>query len=296
MKKIFLLTLIILSIYTFDANGIEDKVVAVINNEAITKAELSTYINMIKLQIGHEGWKQYGMSEKMALENLIEDRLISQEAKRKELEISDRLIEARVDEIKRKLGSEESFSEFLISQGLSLNELKERFKESMLSEKLINMEVRGRIFVSPKEVTEYYQEHIEDFSQEERIKVESIFVESRDTAARIYERLEAGMDFERLQKKYSEKSSLGIVTRGQLIKEIEDVVFNLGLGEFSSPLELSGGYYIFLLKEKLAASKNKLIEIQDNIRNILLDSKYGKRLREFVDKLKANSYIVIKDE
>ena len=296
MKKIYILLLMILPIYVFNVYGVEDKVVAVINNEAITKAELDTYINMIKLQIGQDGWKHYGMSEKLALENLIEDRLISQEAKRKELKISDRLIEARVDEVKRKLGSEGNFSEFLISQGLSLSELKGRFKESMLSEKLINMEVRSRIFVSPKEVTEYYKEHIDDFSQEERIRIESIFVESKDTIARIYERLEAGMHFERLQKKYSEKSSLGIVTKGQLLKEIEDVIFDLELGEFSSPLELSGGYYIFLLKEKLPASTKKLIEVQDNIRNILLDTKYNKRLREFVDKLKANSYIIIKDE
>ena len=294
MKRIILLILIFQFFSVHILYGVEDKVVAIINNEAITKAELDSYINLIKLQVGYEGWRQYGMSERKALENLIEDRLVVQEAKRKELEIADRLIESRLEETKSKFGSEFEFSEFLAKQGLSLTELKQRIKEKMLSDKLINIEVRSRIFVSPKEVTEFYQEHINDFYLPERVRLESIFVQDKDLSKQIYERLKEGADFAEFQNKFSEKSSLDLVNRGQLLKEIEDVVFSLDVGEFSKPLEISGGYYIFLAQEKFPPSKKKLIEVQDGIRNILLETRFNTRLKKLIEKLKENSYIVIK--
>lgn len=295
MKKTFLLTIALILFSVQLVYSVEDKVIAIINNEAITKAELDTYVNVIKMQIGYDGWRQFEMSEQKALDSLIEDKLILQEAKRKNIEVSDRLIEARVEEVRRRLGTEEEFSNFLASQGFSLNELKKRFKENMLSEKLVNIEVRSRIFISPKEVTEFYQSHIEEFSMPERVRLESIFVKSKDAADNIYQKLKEGADFIELQKKYSEKSSVGIVNRGQLIKDADSIVFRLNIDEFSTPLETSGGYYIFLVKEKIASSQTKLVEVQDKIRSVLMDIKFKEKLKELINKLKANSYIVIKD-
>jgi parvulin-like peptidyl-prolyl isomerase len=296
MRKMILLIIAGFLCITLNAYGIEDKVVAVVNNEVITNTELDSYIALFKLQYGYDGWLKLGMSEKEALEKLIEDRLVVQEAKKKGISIPERLIDAKIQEIKNRLGSQEQFSEFLSTQGMSLSELRERIIEKMLSDKLIDMEIRSRILISPNQVTKYYQEHTNDFISPERIDLENIVVKDKNLAFQIYERLKEGKDFLEFKEKYSEQSGLGVVERGQLLKEIEDEIFNLGAGQFSKPLEISGQYYIFLIKEKLSSSNISLTEVQSGIRNMLLNEQFIDKLDKFINKLREQSYIVIKYE
>ena len=275
---------------------VEDQVMAIVNNEVITEAEFNMYINLLKLQLGQKGWEENGLSEKKALEGLIEDRLIVQEAKNKKIEIEDRMVESRIERIKKGVGSEEGFSQALSKQGLSLSELEERIREQMLSEKLIDQEVRSRILVSPKEVTQYYKDNIKEFYLPEHLEVDSIFVKDQNQAQEIYNKLKEGVDFLDLQKQYSERANLGLVNRGQLRKEIEEAIFSLGIGSFSKPLSVEDGYYIFLVREKIDASQKELIEVQYYISNMLSEKKFSMKMNEWLVNLKNNSYIVIKDK
>lgn len=296
MKKIIFLIFILLFLVISNSYSIEDKVVAVVNSEVITKAELDTYINLLKLQIGNEGWVKSGMSEKKALESLIEDRLVLQEAKNKKIEVGNRFIESRLQRMKSRFSSQDEFSDFLMQEGVSLSELRESIKGQMLSESLITLEIRNKIFVSPAEVTKYYQEHLADFYTPERVEVESIFVEDKNQAKQIYARLKEGADFAELQKQYSKRSNLGIVSRGQLRKELEDVIFNLNVGKFSHPVDISEGNYIFFVRNKFLPTEKELTEVQKYISEMLSEMKFNIKLKDWLKYLKDKSYIVIKDE
>lgn len=296
MKKMIFLISALLFLAVNNGHCVEDKVVAVVNNEVITKAELDTYINLLKLQTGYEGWLKSGMTEKNALESLVEDRLILQEAKNKKIGADDRFIESRLQRMKSKFSSEDEFSDFLMQQGVSLSELRESLKGQMLSENLITEEIRNKIFVSPAEVTKYYQEHLTDFYTPERSEVESILVGDKKQAQQIYARLKEGANFTELQKQYSKSSNLGIINRGQLRKELEGVIFSLGVGKFSQPIEISEGYYIFFVRNKFAPAEKELVEVQKNISDMLFEEKFNIKLKDWLGKLKGKSYIVIKDE
>ncbi|NQU18788.1 peptidyl-prolyl cis-trans isomerase [bacterium] len=296
MQRIISLVLISIFVWCNSSFCLEDKVVAIVNNEVVTKAELDMYVNLLKAQMSEEEWNDYGISEKKALESLIEDRLVVQEARNRKIEIPQRQIDSRISRLKSRFRSKYEFSKFLLQQGLSLLELEERIREQMLSDRLITLEVRNRVIISPAEVTEFYQENIGDFYLPERIRVESIFVRDQDLANEIHAKLETGADFIVLQEQYSKSSSLGLVNRGQLRKDLEEVIFNLEVGRFSKPVEISRGYYIFLPIEKLLPSERELVEVQDQIYNILLDKKFNEKLEGWIDQIKSKSYIVFKDE
>lgn len=296
MQRIISLVLISIFVWCNSSFCLEDKVVAIVNNEVVTKAELDMYVNLLKAQMSEEEWNDYGISKKKALESLIEDRLVVQEARNRKIEIPQRQIDSRISRLKSRFRSKYEFSKFLLQQGLSLLELEERIREQMLSDRLITLEVRNRVIISPAEVTEFYQENIGDFYLPERIRVESIFVRDQDLANEIYAKLETGADFIVLQEQYSKSSSLGLVNRGQLRKDLEEVIFNLEVGRFSKPVEISRGYYIFLPIEKLLPSERELVEVQDQIYNILLDKKFNEKLEGWIDQIKSKSYIVFKDE
>ncbi|MDD5005922.1 MAG: SurA N-terminal domain-containing protein [Candidatus Omnitrophica bacterium] len=293
MKKIILLILmcVVLVNYAYCA---EDKVIAIVNNEVITQAELNTYINLLKLQMGEERWKSREMSETKILGNLIEDRLVAQEAKNKKIEIEDRLIEARLKKMKKGFSTESEFSDFLMQQGLSVAELEQGIREQMMSDRLITQEIRRRIFISPKDVTDYYQNHIKDFYSPERLEVDSIFVEKQDLARDIYARLKGGADFGEMQRQYSQGSNLGVVEKGKLRKNIEDVIFSLEIGKFSKPLEVSEGYFIFLVRQKYPPAERKISEVQQEIYDKLLEMKFVEKLNAWIAQLKSKAYISIK--
>jgi peptidyl-prolyl cis-trans isomerase SurA len=296
VKKILLLVSLALFMCTCNSYAIEDKVVAIVNNEVITKAELDVYINLLKMQIGESGWQQYGMTQRKVLEDLIEKRLIVQEAKNKKIQADERIVESRLAKMEKGFSSSGEFSDFLRQQGLSLSELEGHVKEQILGEKLINSQIRSMIFINPSEVTDYYRNHTSDFCFPERVQVDSIFTEGEDAIKEAYGKLESGADFPQIQKQYSQRSNLGLIDKGQLRPEIEGVIFSLEVGKFSEPFPTREGYYIFLVREKLPPSQKKLTDVQPEIYNMLWEEKFNTKLKQFIQELKEKAYIVIKDE
>jgi parvulin-like peptidyl-prolyl isomerase len=273
-----------------------DKIVAVVNGDIVTEAELDIFMKMAVMDQDHD-LKIDDPKElkKQSLDRLIEDRLILQEAKNKQLKVDDSQIEDRIRDIKRRAGSELAFEEALKNQGITLSDLRERLKNQFLIYSLIQKQVRNKAQVSPKEVTEYFEQHASDFVTPENVVVDSIFVEDKNDLEKVETELGTGKDFNEVARSYSKKSSLGYVTRGQLKKNLEDVIFSLDVGQCSKPVEVEGGYYLFSIKEKLAPSKKTIDEVKDKIAVDLENAKGEKILKEWIEGLKDKAYISIRE-
>ena len=257
-----------------------DKIVAVVNGDIITEEELALFMKMAVMEHDSE---------------LIEDRLILQEAKNKQLKADPTQVEDHIRDIKRRAGSEIAFEEALKTQGVSLSDLREKITNQMLIYNLIQKEVKSRAQVSPKEVTDYFQQHAGEFMTPETVVVDSIFVDNKDDLRKVQADLASGKDFNEVAKSYSKKSSLGNVARGQLKKNLEDVIFSLGAGQCSKPVEVEDGIYLFSVKEKLAPSQKSIDDVRDKIAAVLTDAKIGKDLKEWIEGLKDKAYISIRE-
>ncbi|MFC1752205.1 peptidyl-prolyl cis-trans isomerase [Thermoproteota archaeon] len=299
MKRIISLMLIssFFLIYTPAGYCFKDKVIAVINNEVITEVELDIYIALLVMQFGENRWKNMGMSRQKALDSLIEDRLLIQEARNEEMVIDEREIDSKVKRIRKGFSSEYEFNSILSKQGILLAEFKNKIEEQILSEQLVYLKVRNGISVSPKEVTQYYSDHKDGYDIPERITLESVSVDDSLVADGIYEKLKEGVSISEVKENFSGRGSELVVAKGDLLKEIEGKVFDLEIGEFSKPIKIEGqGYFIFLLKERHPKQSKKLIDVQEEIKEMIFAEKFSKRMTKFLDKIKKNAYIEIKDE
>jgi len=295
MKRIILLALMLLSFVRM-GYCLEDKVVVVINDEVITQAEVFGYMNLLRLQMSKEDWEKSDLTNKKVLQNMIENRLIIQESKVEKVEVKDSEVESKVKQMKKSFASEDEFSQFLSVQGLTLSELNDKVREQLLIDRMISINIRSRIFISPKEITEYYDSHPELFYIPESVQVESISVSDKDKANDIYKQLNSGADFISVQEEYSEKANLGLVRKDQLKKDIEDTIFGLKTGEVSKPIKTEDGYYILLVKERIPAGKKELVEVQAGISNMLQEMKFNLQLQEWLNGLRKKAYILVKDE
>ncbi|MFH1691750.1 MAG: peptidyl-prolyl cis-trans isomerase [Candidatus Omnitrophota bacterium] len=299
-KKIFLVCLWIICCflcvkgYVFAENM--DRIAAIVNDSVITEAELALFASMTDIDNDGEMSDNDARNlRKKLLQRMVEDKLILQEAKKLNLIVNERMVEERVEEVKEKAGSQEFFDLALKQQGITLNEFREKLRNQLLVYLAIQHVITEKIKISPKEVTEYYQEHEDKFMMPESALIDSIFVEKKETLDEIQDQLNNGKDFNDLAQKYSQRANLGLVRRGQLKKDLDNFIFSLKQGQCSLPFEFDGGYYIFLLKEKKEASCKPIKEAKSEILMILQSDKMERKLKEWIEELKEKAYISIRD-
>lgn len=89
-----------------------------------------------------------------------------------------------------------------------------------------------------------------------QIRASHILVSSLDKANWISSKIKEGKDFAELAEKYSECPSsqkggdLGYFSKGQMVKEFENVAYSLEVGKVSEPVKTQFGYHLIELTDK----------------------------------------------
>ena len=84
----------------------------------------------------------------------------------------------------------------------------------------------------------------------QKIKCSHILVEKQSQALQIFEDIKKGKKFGVAAREIStcpsgkKDGDLGYFTKGMMVKEFEDVAFNLEIGEMSAPVKTQFGYHI----------------------------------------------------
>ena len=107
-------------------------------------------------------------------------------------------------------------------------------------------------------------------------------------------------DFSKLAQAHSEDHNAnsggdsGYVSRGELAKSIDEIVFALNQNELSPVIETEIGYHIFKVEEKQGENKKKLDDVRKEINEIIYREKAKKRFEEWIKELKEKAYISIR--
>lgn len=315
MKRTVLTLVIITVLAALSHAAVVDRIVVVVNNEIITQREVDIMLAPIYGQYrsmykGEELIRMLEDVREKILKQLIEDRLIFSEAKKLNITIEEKEIDARVDEMKSKVGSEKELESMLNEQNLTLNELRARYKEKIMIRKLVDQKVGARIIITPLEAKNYYNDNKESFMQPEEIKLRTILIKpkkeqggeagSLQLMRDLVKRLKEGCDFEGLAKEYSdapgadEGGLMGYVKKGDLMPQIEDIIFNLKEGEITGIIQSPLGYHVFKIDEKRIRRMKELAEVRQDIEEFLYREKASQKLKGWIDSLAKSAYIEFK--
>ncbi|MBI3306746.1 MAG: peptidylprolyl isomerase [Candidatus Omnitrophica bacterium] len=321
MKHFYLVLFTFLALLppAFAESQLVERVVAVVNDEPITQSELDfllrpVYENYSKEYQGDMLAEKLDDARQKLLNQLIEDRLVIQEAKARGIEADPAELEKEWDQLRTRLSGQKKMEDALASEGLTQTSMKDQLKKQLMIRNLQDQEIRAKVVVSPLAVEEYYKTHIEEFSGQERLKVRSITLTKSEEARErgladeiakakiedIYKRVKAGSDFEEQAKNFSEDSNAkngGIsewVMRGEMIPAIDEIIFKLTPGQISEIIETPMGYHIFRLEEKEEGKKKSLEEVRSEIFGKLYQKEASKRFREWMQELKRNAYISVR--
>jgi parvulin-like peptidyl-prolyl isomerase len=218
--------------------------------------------------------------------------------------------DAAVAEIMKKYNlTDESLAESLKVEGFDMEEYKNQLAEQILLTKVVRYEVKTSIVIGDKQIREYYEVYKEKYRKGEKVRIRLIFFagDAKDNlqktdieakAEEVMQMIETGEDFAKIASEFSEDASkevggdLGYVSHGSVLKEIDDVVFDMKNGEVSKPFWSSVGLHIVKLEDRIEGSEVK--EIRDEIKGIFFEEAFKLKLEEWVKKLREEAYIEIK--
>lgn len=262
-----------------------DKTVASVGGEKIKEAELQDTLV-----------KNYGAE---TVDQLITDKIVELEADKEGIKITDKEIQKEIDTLAESYGGEDALKEQLEASGSSLAALKQDIVVYLHTKKL----VEPRITVTDDEISAYFEENKDTFAQEEQVEASHILVEDKKTAEKVEKELAAGGDFAELATKYStdagtkEKGgSLGYFGKGNMVKEFEDVAFNMDVNKVSDPVKTEYGYHIIKVTGKKEAKKANLEDSKSEIKEALLNNKLQEEYTVWLAEVKKDYDITNKFE
>ncbi len=317
MRKLRIATLLLIAFTSvvMRVQATQDRILARVNDDIITLSELEERLRPIiaKYESSYDGeelLQRLAKAEDYWLDQLIENKLILQEAVRKGITASKEEIDERFEQIKADFDSELQFNIFLESQGLNIDSLKRSIEDNIkIGKATLHIREQARQKISPKEVLEYYQSHKDDFREEPMARVLHILIRSKDNDGEalektkaVLERLKNGEDFSAVAREVSDGphaqqgGDLGFIARGQHIPEIDEAVFSLPVGQISDIIKSNIGYHIIMVKQLKKERIKPFAQVQDEVENTILREKAKQLWDEWIEGLKKKSFIEIYDK
>lgn len=257
-----LAVLIVAAIAVFIFLSTKSEVIAKVGSESLTKDDLYTFFV-----------EQNGEA---ALDTLMTKNLINQEVEKENIKVTDKEIDAELQELIDSYGGEETFEQQLAASGLTQDDIKEDIEVNLKIEKLIE----PQIDITEEEMQTYFDENKDSFAQAKQVKASHILVEDEDTAKEVKDKLDKGEDFAELAKEYSTDTAsaesggdLGFFGEGAMVAEFEEEAFSLKVDEISDPVKTEHGYHIIKVTEIQEAAEANFEKSKEEIRGILLDEK-----------------------
>jgi peptidyl-prolyl cis-trans isomerase SurA len=275
LKFFVVLATVSFSLKSFAQPVMIDKVVATVGDKIILYSDVENQYQQLISSLKEKDT----LLRCELLEEIIFQKLLTNQAEKDSVEVSDAQVDAELNKKIRYFVSQIGSVERLEAQfGKSLIEMKDEFRER-IKEQLIaqtmQQKIAGDVTVSPAEVKAYYDKIPKDSlpmissevqvahilkkppvneKEKERVKAE---------IARIKKDIINGRSFASMAVIYSEDpgsatkgGELGFVNRGELMPEFEAAAFNLQGKEISDIVETTYGFHIIQLIERRGETIN----------------------------------------
>ncbi len=307
ISRLLLLPALVVALVAAGCGGGSDKVpddaVAVVDGQTVAKSDFNALVDQArksyktqKREFPKAGSQEYQTLKNQAVQFLVQRVEFEQQAKDLEIEVSEKQVDARLEQIKKQYfgGDAKKYEKQLADQGLSDVQVRADIRAQIVSEEIFN-KVTKDVKVDDKAISDYYAKNKAQYSQPESRDVRHILVKTRPQANDIYDQLKGGADFSELAKKVSldtgSKANGGKLTisKGQTVAPFDRTAFLLKRNDISRPVKTEFGFHIIQpIGDVKEARVTPLKEVEDSIRQQLAQTKKNEAMTKWVGELKKD--------
>ena len=284
----------------------EDGIVAIVNSDLIMLSEMKRELapERERIQKEYRGdalARRLKTAEYMALTTMIERKLQLQEAKVRNIVVTDQEVRQAIQQMKQ--------------QGRTIDEANpadmKSAREQMMLFRIVDRDVRSAVIAGDSDLKRYFQEHRDRFALSEEYTLSQILIKPRsqdDTAdarekvREVMTRLKQGDSFEDLALRFSDGPNashgghLGLVRQGELLPEIERTIATMVPGGTSDMIETPDGLHIVRLEDKKPKQFRPYEQVRSEIQGLVFQQKSEDAFQSWLANLKNKAYIEIKFE
>jgi peptidyl-prolyl cis-trans isomerase SurA len=291
-----------------------EEIIARVNDQVISKSDYDRAQKELDAAAREHNasMQEISAAHKDLLRNLIDQQLWLSKGKELGITGETELIK-QLDEIRKKYNLEtmEDLEKAAKEQGVSFEDFKANIRNGIVTQQVMRDQVGRRVQATPGEVERYYEQHKQEYSRQESVRLSEILVAvsgddaDKLTAAKakaddLEAKLHAGGDFAQLARNFSEGPTaaeggeLGQFQRGALAKVLEDQTFALKSGEFTGPIRTKQGYVILKVAQHVPGGVPQLKDVQEQVEDAYYMSKMEPAIRAYLTQMREEAFIDIK--
>jgi peptidyl-prolyl cis-trans isomerase SurA len=288
-----------------------DRVLAIVNNEVISKIELDEQVKLATRQLIRQGTPlpQQALLEKQLLERMVTSRVLQQVGRETGVRIEDAQLERAIARLAQENKmSVEAFRNNMVEDGVDYTKFREEVRNEIVVTRLREREVDSKIVVSDAEIDTYLRTQQASGRNDEYNLLHILFTvpeaaspdqiqARRARADEALAKLKGGADFKQISASYSDAPNalqggeLGWRAAGRLPNIFVQAVTSLKVGEMSGVLRSPNGFHILKLVDKrsnvqqIVVQQTKARHILVRLNEVVAESEAKRRLSEIRDRI-----------
>lgn len=252
-----------------------DQVLAIVDDDIVLESEVvqAAYLLAMQMRIDPiKSPKEFEKLKKEALDNLINQKILLVQAEKDTIKADEeqveRYLQQQMQSIVQQLGGEDKVEEYF---GAPISKIRRNYRDE-IEKNLRIREVQNKKFqnlkIGRKEVERFFITHKDSIGNiKETVDISHILItakpgekakkEAYEKIAELRKRIIDGEDFATIAKTYSEDpgsaskgGDLGLMSRGDFVREFEEAAFNLKINEISDIVKTQFGYHIIQLLDR----------------------------------------------
>ncbi len=292
IKQTFILTLIgllaLLSAATIKAEPVQiDRIIAIVNNAAISASELNNELQSIKLQLKSKQMPPDNILRGQVAERLIMKHLLQQLGNSNNIIVDDETLNQALNSIAKQNNiSLERLSAVLEGDGIDFNAYRENIRHEILTQRLRQRHINNRINITETEVDQFLAQQKTLANSTDEYRLEHILIglpeapvaddidKAKQHGEEVLRLLAAGQDFSQVAMSHSDGQNalsggdLGWRKAGELPSLFAKAITTMQAGEASPLIRSPSGFHIIKIAEQRGGERHMVA--QTHARHILI--------------------------
>jgi parvulin-like peptidyl-prolyl isomerase len=279
-----------------------------VNDRIVTVTEFTIRVRQELIQLPQQPTsEELHQFVEMLLKEVVNELVLMERATEKRLVVDEQMVDQAIANLREEnnLQDDEAWEQALKTSGLSLEGLRERYRQTILLQRAVQGEVRP-VEITEEELRQQYEENKDDYLVPAMVELEQVFIPvDEDASLAQAERMAQGMvsrvrDGADLKAEATlagaELQDLGEIPVDDCRADLVQALEGLDDGAITDPIPVPGGIQVIRMVRRIPAGYQPFEDVSQELRRQRSAESYESQTRGLVEKLRAEYLIEVHEE